>query len=75
MAILHRSMGGEAEFGFLVGRPWDGAAASWFDSWANSASSARKLKTFQREHKSSTKDLQSVRQTLEKLQSVRIGTS
>jgi DNA polymerase III sliding clamp (beta) subunit (PCNA family) len=32
----------------------------------------KKLKTFQREHKSSTKDLQSVRQTLEKLQSVRL---
>ncbi|HEY3899584.1 MAG TPA: DNA polymerase III subunit beta [Chthoniobacter sp.] len=32
----------------------------------------KKLKTFQREHKSSTKDLQSVRQTLEKLQNVRL---
>jgi len=32
----------------------------------------KKLKSFQREHKSSAKDLQSVRSTLEKLQSVRI---
>jgi hypothetical protein len=32
----------------------------------------KKLKTFQREHKSSTKDLQSVRQTLEMLQNVRL---
>ena len=32
----------------------------------------KKLKSFQREHKSSIKDLQSVRSTLEKLQNVRL---
>ena len=32
----------------------------------------KKLKTFQREHRTSIKDLQSVRQTLEKLQTVRL---